>query len=369
MKTITLFLTLACLIFSAPAFSTIITVNNTGGAQYTNFQTAMNEAAVGDTLLISGDYNGNFYVDKQLHLFGSGFGNGQGYGLPRAYVQNLRFRSATAGVTPSGSTVSGFEINYIYHIDSNVTFDDILIERNEITADIQLQYGTSNVTIRNNVLRRNFYIHGNINQTIVDLVFENNFIEGFIEAYDRNATTMTLRNNVFADDGQETIIRRLIGATLNNNIFWRQSPGVNSADQCDGCSFNNNIVYYINDGTNQVYVNNPISGIYGNNVGANNILFNDASDLSNPIFTNYANPAGANWSDSYDYHLDGGSTAGSQGINAGTDGTNIGIYGGAYPMPDRILPRIPHVTDVQSLQTSVPIGGTLQIQFSATKQN
>lgn len=370
MKAFSTILTTALVLISFSSFGAIITVNSAGGAQYTALQTAMNDAAVGDTLLVSGEFSGTYYIDKELHLFGSGFGDNQGYGLPRAYVQYFRFRSVTAGVFPNGSIISGFECQYIYHINSNFDLTDVVIERNQITVDMELQYGLGTVDIRNNVIQRRIFLEGYLGINSHGAVtIENNYIEGYIQGYDHDATAVTIRNNVFADDGQETVLLNVNGATVNNNIFWRQSPGVDSAAHCDGCSFNNNIVYFVNTGTNDVYINNPISGIYGNNVGANNILFNSVSDLDDPLFVNYANPAGGNWSSTYDYQLDASSPNGVQGIGAGTDGTDIGTKGGNHPIPDKILPRIPHVTSLESLQTSVPVGGTLQVQFGATKQD
>lgn len=347
----------------------VITVNSNGGAQYTNLQSAMNDAAAGDTLLVSGEFNTTYYIDKELHLFGSGLGNGQDYGLPRAFVNNFRLRSVTAGVTPNGSVISGFESNYIYQIDQNFLLEDVLIERNEINTDITLYYALSDIRIRNNVIQRRINLCQYNATPMVDVVVENNLIEGYVRSFDRDATGLTLQNNVFADDGQETVLDDVNGATINNNVFWRQSPGTDPANHCSGCSFNHNLVYYVNEGVSDVYIANPISGIYGNNVGANNILLNDLSDLDDPIFVNYANPGGANWSETYDYHLDDSSPNGLLGVGAGTDGTNVGIFGGAHPMPDRILPQIPHVTNISSPQSSVPAGGTFQIDFSATKKD
>jgi hypothetical protein len=80
----------------------------------------------------------------------------------------------------------------------------------------------------------------------------------------------------------------------------------------------------------------------------------------------------SNFNYSYDYHLD----TGSPGIAAGTDGTDIGIYGGLYPFPGgenvpwqtSAMPTLPQIYKMNVLNPTLPIDGTLQVKIEATSQ-
>jgi len=66
-----------------------------------------------------------------------------------------------------------------------------------------------------------------------------------------------------------------------------------------------------------------------------------------------------NYSYNNDYHLN----QGSPGKNAGTDGNDIGIYGGTYPYTD-IIP-IPKVIHVNVLNPKLPLNDTLHVRIKA----
>lgn len=113
----------------------------------------------------------------------------------------------------------------------------------------------------------------------------------------------------------------------------------------NNCTFNNNITYET--------TNNTIP--YGTNVGSNNLVG------INPLFVNAPNRSG---SLAYDYTLQ----AGSPGENTASDGTDIGIFGGGFAFIDLTgRARIPLVTTMTILNSSVPQGGTLDVQISGTK--
>jgi hypothetical protein len=75
----------------------------------------------------------------------------------------------------------------------------------------------------------------------------------------------------------------------------------------------------------------------------------------------------------YDFHL----RADSPGKNAGTDGTDIGIYGGPFPWPDggsapwqtSPVPAVPQITSLDTLNVVVPVNGTLSVDVKASKKD
>lgn len=58
----------------------------------------------------------------------------------------------------------------------------------------------------------------------------------------------------------------------------------------------------------------------------------------------------------------------SIGKNAGTDGTDIGIYGGLYPWKDGSIPSNPHIS-LLKVDTKTNANGILNATFQVTPQN
>jgi hypothetical protein len=65
----------------------------------------------------------------------------------------------------------------------------------------------------------------------------------------------------------------------------------------------------------------------------------------------------------YDYHLQ----AGSPGINFGTDGKDVGMWGGTVPVNLGFEPPVPRIYDLKVNNATVPAGGTIQLTIKATK--
>jgi hypothetical protein len=115
--------------------------------------------------------------------------------------------------------------------------------------------------------------------------------------------------------------------------------------------FNNNIIYNAGGGTMTAI------GSIGNGVtGSNNIM------NQNPQFTNFT--ASDNYTIAENYDL----AAGSPGNNAGTDGTDIGLYGANYNWENRKYPKaFPHQEIFNVINSSVPQGTPVNVQLKARK--
>lgn len=157
-----------------------------------------------------------------------------------------------------------------------------------------------------------------------------------------NLSTFFVKNNLFLNKTTDCLmgVQNMI---IENNIFYGSEPQGGT-----GCVFSKNLTY--------MCVNNTIPGT--GNLGSGNKVD------QNPLFVNVP-PAGG-FSYSYDYHLQ----AGSPGKNSGTDGTDIGIYGGMMPFEVGANPYIPQMMETTLPSgSSVPAGGTLNVHFKAKKQN
>ena len=68
-----------------------------------------------------------------------------------------------------------------------------------------------------------------------------------------------------------------------------------------------------------------------------------------------------------DWHI----LAASPAHNAGTDGTDLGIYGGVKPMANLTGASnlIPQMTLLDLYDTDVPVNGNLNVRFKARKQD
>jgi hypothetical protein len=59
----------------------------------------------------------------------------------------------------------------------------------------------------------------------------------------------------------------------------------------------------------------------------------------------------------------------SLGVKYGTDGTDCGIYGGSYPMPNMTgATTLPQVISVDIQNSVIPVGGTLNVELKAKSQ-
>jgi hypothetical protein len=106
--------------------------------------------------------------------------------------------------------------------------------------------------------------------------------------------------------------------------------------------------------------------VTGTNSGSNNTA-------ADPKFLYLYSTTDHSYNDQNKYKL----KSSSPGKNAGTDGTDIGIYGGQYPWPASVLvdyihcipPTIPMMQELIIQNSSVPANGTLNFSVRAYKSS
>lgn len=346
------------------ANATVITVSNnpvdSAAAMYSDLQAAIDAASAGDTIYVSGSpiSYGNITITKQLTLIGAGYNpdNQHGYAT-KIGTLNLSEAGLPYPSTSDGTSIIGFDISGI-HNNSYQGCDDITVERNRIqglTINGKSDNHSTGWIIVNNIfsIAYNAYLHGN--SYVFNTIIANNIITG--ENYysygiftDFSNGTVIIKNNLFLDC--DPAFSGLSNVTLSNNIFFGASVG-NSTSQADYCTFLNNISY---GGT-------YTSFSYGTNTAVDNI------EDTSPDFVSVS---GQSFDYSYDYHLQGT----SPGKNAGSDGTDIGIYGGSYPLPSggdvpwqtSAMPAIPQIMQLDILNSTLPADSTLRVRIKARIQ-
>lgn len=352
---------LCALIFlSFTASATVWTVSNNPDrpAQFTAVQTAVDAASPSDTILVTGGtYNETVTLVKNLVLYGEAI---EGPEFPHVYITAINFGRFNSSLSSSGSRVYGTRIfsitinpSFSGALAGQQTLDDIIIERCWIQGGNMYNYandGVSNITFRNSLISgANLYLDQSFNSNfsallMTNCIFDNTRIDGYTgsNVSDMNGN-LVIRNSVFLNRSN-SCFGEMAEVVLENNIFYAAEPTGLSLS-----TFNNNLTYLCNS--------NMIP--YGDNLGSANIVNQD------PLFTNY--PAlGGNHSWDWDYSLQAGSPA----LGTGTNGTDIGLGGGNAPVDN--LPKyakIPGVTLLDIPVSSVPVGGTLQINIEAESRD
>ena len=210
--------------------------------------------------------------------------------------------------------------------------------------------------IRNSIIRNNLLTDIHLATSAYDTSIANNIIYGGINIVTESGSITILNNNFVGATGSETAFNsKLKYVMVANNIFYGSTPSISTggslSDEFRFNTFSNNMVYATGDDTMP-----PTGGTSGtDNNGLDNII-------ANPTFVNGA--VSNTWLDSYDFTLQAGSPA----IGTGSDGLDIGIYGGTYPFPDtNFVLKTTDAPVIQILNTSGVInpGDDLPVRVKA----
>lgn len=317
--------------------ATVHTVSNATNhpAQFTSVQTAVNTATAGDTILVTGSATsyGTVDITKAITLIGAGHNASP----------NTQFTILNLQAGSSNTKLIGVLITATCQFFANLT--NITVERCRINGTFgpfNTGYTMNGLVVRNCVFPiTNTIAVGN---SSTNIRYENNIFAGTnpTALNTNNATNVSISHNLFMHATGGTAFNNVSMAIISDNIFWGRTP-VHAT--VNNCTFNNNITF---ETTNDAIP-------FGSNVGSNNQTGVD------PLFVNA--PA-RTFNLGYNYNVQ----ASSPGHAAGSDGTDIGVFGGAFPFVDLTgRPRIPLVTTLTILNNSIGQGGSLNVEMSGTK--
>lgn len=300
---------------------------------YTDLNQAITEASGGDTLYLPGEaYPLNVHIDKELHLIGTGH-------------------------HPDSSRVSG--ISYITNV--------VYLREGAQKSSFEGLYFPHTITIFDATVTHLSFKRCNIYHLNYSVVFPTNYMyctfseNIFREGINANMSNCRFNNCIFQTHNWGA----WTNCTFTNNIFltieWVWHPDNNSVSysrfennvfRCGSLNFGpvNNSRFYNNI---YFYISSYLDGI--TRIGSNNIGGIPLGDL-------FKNQSGDAFDYSHDYNLL------SAGKNAGTDGTDIGIYGGPSPWKDGSVPFNPHI-QAKTISGYTNADGTLNVQIKVKAQD
>jgi hypothetical protein len=356
MKRFFLFSALFLLAVITSNAQSLIAVNHAGGGSsfFTRLDSALAHAGHGDYITLPGTTLmniGDVIINKSVHIIGAGIHPDSTMATGITYLTG----SITVVSGADNGSLQGFYLNGTLRFGSskaNQTVSNYFVSRCNL-GTVNLSHNGSDSTSSSFLFRENI-VRGLINGGYSQAVFRNNIIEAQLNYF----YGATFENNEFLWGNTKTIDLYVRNSTFANNNF-KTGCFVNYGWSV-AYSYNNN--YYNNMFIQTMQFHTDYYGCTSNIYNGNGFISGNLQNISpSGVYTSQS----GNYYDIHDdYHLVGS----SPGKNAGTDGTDIGIYGGSEPFKDGSLPVNPHI-QYKSVSGSTNPDGTLNIHFKVSSQS
>lgn len=324
----------------AKAQSPIAVQNDSGTSFYSTLDLAITNAVAGDYIYIPGGvFPISVPIDKQLHIIGVGHNPDSCAvtGITQVTGNIIILNGSDHG------SIAGLKISGYFHFGSSpndVIINYYTIERCNIGGEITLATRSTNILVNECVIKG--LINGNKTQgfKLSKCIVEADYVMGF----DSNAYFI---NNIFTQCkfGYWAIRQNIIGCYVKNNIFLTRL-------------YVGNYDAYSNvDVSKNLFQNNLFNS--GHNLSTTSNVFQN--NITGPVTTLFKNQTGAVFDYKQDYHI----LESSPAHNAGTDGTDLGIYGTTNPWKEGSLPSNPHIQS-KSIST---VNGNLNVKIKVAAQD
>jgi len=351
MKILILFFVVVMSILMNVANSQNLIVVQNGGIPtfYLQVDSAIIHSQDGDTIYLpGGTWNVSTWINKRLHIIGVGHN-------PDSTNATFPTKILTPIILSEGAshgTLTGVFLNST--LVTGLDVSSYTVKRCHLSS-LQFDVSTSNFTFIENIIDGEFFLNG-LSGGPTNCSFFNNILgAAFIEAaYHFPFLNSSFRNNIFLYGSSCGIY-----ATCRYSIWSKYSI------------FENNVFLGSTSNFQKVsnsIVNNNLFCEYfsfetGTNNGINNII--NQSPINTVINPGIPNDIGSfSYSYSNDYHLQ----TISPGKNAGTDGTDIGIYGGSFPWKEGSVPFNPHIQH-NVISNSTDQNGNLIVNIKVAAQD
>lgn len=342
---------------TARATVRIVDNNVNAATPYSVIDSAIKASAPGDTVYVQASpiQYADVRIDRRITLIGAGYAvTGTQFNLT-SRVQNVYLDSNTVGLPVYGSAIIGLDVNSNIEEAPNNIFQgikDISIERCRIGGDIAVSGNFWRIThcITNGITLGGG--SGTPKRAAHYAFVSNNVIDGSLAGPAAPMSGIVIANNFFTGTGGSLF--GVHNTLIQNNIFWQQNSSAVVSSAANS-TFNNNITFKVTGSTTPTL---PPTG----NGGSSNM------NNTNPQFVNVPLSTAFSYTDIPTYNF--GFQTGSPAINAGSDGTNIGPSGGAYPMTlFNGVPQLPQMQELNILNPVVNLNQPLNINFKARKMN
>jgi hypothetical protein len=292
-----------------------------------SFIDAYNSSVNGDTLILSTGFFNSTSVAKRLKIFGAGHFPDSTNVTKRTTIRDgIYIDKGADSLKVEGIYFSG-DINF----NGSSSIDYVCIKR---CRSGSINFSSNGpAASKDNCSIEECYVCGNISFSHYgdNLKITNCFIPGQIAHVDNGAL---ISNNIFFL-GNNSSIASIYGSLIQNNIFLNCS-----FSSCIGSVFSNNIIQISNS-----------------DIGSNSSTGNYYNMSLTDVFVNCA---GSNEYTS-DYHLK------NPEKYIGTDGTQIGLYGGTTPFKEKGLPFNPQITS-KTIAHETDNDGNLNISVTVAAQ-
>jgi hypothetical protein len=325
----------------------VIAVQNTNRTLlYDKLDSAITYAQNGDTIYLpGGSFNLTIPINKRLHIVGVGHNPDSTTATGRTIINGrIILESGADNGSVTGSYLTAGSV-YGGLIDFNSDINGYSITRCYVATGISNGSGKNvrNIIIRENVIGGHDICSFCSNWYSILLSSPNHLITNNILLAKVDVNNSTLQNNVFLFYAPLAFYPYPLSGSdciVENNIFAA------SGNPIQNSIFRNN-------------VNGGINGVGGiGNQGSGNYL---TGESLNSVFVNYNSSTG--WDYNSDFHL----APGSPYAGKGTDGKDIGIYGGAFPWKDGSIPFNPHIA-AKKIDAINDANGNIRVQIKVAAQ-
>ncbi|MCF8381001.1 MAG: hypothetical protein K9H49_15610 [Bacteroidales bacterium] len=330
-------LILGLFVFTLSLNAQIIALHSASGVQIFNGNTALASAYTAaqdsDTLYLSG---GTFfppaYFDKQLTIFGAGHYVDSTLTTGKTFISGNVYLQENADLF----YLEGLEITGNMTFNANHSINNAKIKRCKINGATNVTGDLSNATNNLELIANIFIGTVDISNT-VNVGINNNIFQNLL----KNTYGNQINNNIFLGGGYVSTWTVFTGNNnfLNNNIFLFGSGITYSS----GNTFYNNLFIKLNPG-----------------YGTTPTIVNSYENV--PQADIFISQSGTSFDYSHNYHLKSPLTY------TGTDGSEIGIYGGVFPYKEGAVPMNPHI-QLKNISPKTNESGELNVIIKVGTQN
>lgn len=341
----------------------LIAVQNGGvPAFYTTMDAAIFNAVNGDTLFLPGGIiqaTGNIRLVKSIHIVGVGYDADSNIVTGNTVIPNtIEILGSVKGVSITGIYAKS-HVLIIHDSVSNIEISRCYF--NQITIGGSSSVPASNISIIESVIDYDISASVTSSAWPLNVVIHNSFVGQFstqispltTDASDSKWNGLTIKNCILLGSSwyyeyiaRIGMLKHIQYSTFENCIILDRGDFAITGAQCYNNTFRNCLTNTSSSYIPPLPSNSIINCVFDQSL--NDIFINNQSDY----FTITNN-----------YHL----KPNSAGKNAGSDGTDIGFYGGVFPWKEGGIPFNPHI-QAKNLSGKTDNTGNLNVNIKVAAQ-